>query len=187
MKRTAILCPTGFEAGETLLVTDVLRWGGMEVDLVSLGGRQVTGMFGITALTDREFGDDLADYDMLVIPGGGGADELIACEPLTKLLQAFAADENKLVAGICSGLRVLHHAGILAGRKMTYNPTDDNKELFADSEFVDEIVVQDGNLITSRGPGMSFPFAYELVRALGGDADALRERMQYSRTKESTL
>lgn len=187
MKKAAILCAAGFEAGETLLVTDILRWGGIEADLVTLKEKQVVGMHGITALTDRAFGDDLSDYDMLVIPGGGCAQAFMDYEPLTKLIQTFAADESKLVAGICSGLRVLHHAGILKGRRMTYKPDEANQAFFADSEFVDEVVVQDGNILTSRGPGMSFAFAYELVRALGVDAEALKERMQYARTKRSAL
>lgn len=187
MKRVAMMCATGFEAGETLLVVDVLRWAGIEVDLVSLGEREVTGMHGIITVTDRVFGEDIVEYDMLVIPGGGCANELMGYEPLKKMLKKFGENHQKLVAGICSGLRVLKQAGLLTGKKITYRPTEENQLQFAESIFVDEIVVQDGNLITSRGPGMSFAFAYELVRALGEDAETLKDSMQYTRTKQSRL
>ena len=46
-------------------------------------------------------------------------------------------------------------------------------------------IVVDGNLITSRGPGTTLPFAYRLVEMLGGDADKLRSAMQYNALKES--
>lgn len=187
MKKVAVMCAAGFEAGETLLVADVLRWGGIQADLITLKDEIVVGMHNLAAVTDRSFGDDLTDYDMLVIPGGKCAQEFMDCASLTELIRTFAADETKLVAGICSGLRVLHNAGILKGRRMTYKPIDENRTLFAESEFVDEVVVQDGNIITSRGPGMSFAFAFELVRALGEDAEALKDRMQYTRTKQSAL
>lgn len=179
MKKTAIICAPGFEAGETLLVADVLCWGGLSVDLITLHGREVVGMHGITTIADRSFGDDLADYDLLVVPGGTCAKELMEFTPLGELLCRFAADPDKLVAGICSGVKVLHHAGLLSGKRVTYKPIAEHHELFCESTFVDEPVVRDGNLITSRGPGLSFHFAYALVSALGEDAEALKARMQY--------
>lgn len=180
MKKTAILCTTGFEAGETLLVADVLRWGGLPVDLVALHDRKVVGMHGITTVADRTFADDLTDYDLLVVPGGTCAAELMEFAPLPDLLRSFAANPDKLVAGICSGVKVLHHAGILTGKRVTYKPIPEHHELLCKSTFVDEPVVRDGNLITSRGPGLSFHFAFALVDALGGDADALKARIQYA-------
>ena len=54
-----------------------------------------------------------------------------------------------------------------------------------DNRLTEECVVVDGNLITSRGPATTLPFAYKLVELLGGDAEALKEGMQYNALKES--
>ena len=54
-----------------------------------------------------------------------------------------------------------------------------------DNRLTEECVITDGNLITSRGPGTTLPFAFRLAELLGGDAETLREAMQYNALKES--
>ena len=86
---------------------------------------------------------------------------------------------------------MLAKAGITTGRRLTSYPGEKYEKLFADADYVDdnkatdECVVVDGRLITSRGPGTTLPFAYRLVEVLGGDADKLRQAMQYNALKES--
>lgn len=58
MKKVAVMCAAGFEAGETLLVADVLRWGGIQANLITLKEEVVVGMHNLTAVTDRSFGED---------------------------------------------------------------------------------------------------------------------------------
>ena len=74
----------------------------------------------------------------------------------------------------------LDRAGLLKGKTFTCYPT--TVESIEDrAGRVDEVVVKDGKLITSQGPGTTFAFAYALVEALGADSAPLRESMRYDR------
>ena len=85
-----------------------------------------------------------------------------------------------------AGPMVLKQAGISAGRTLTSYPADKYRDMFADAQYIDDnakmeqMVVTDGNLITSRGPATTFPFAYKLVEVLDGNADALKNGMLYN-------
>ncbi|MBQ6173458.1 MAG: DJ-1/PfpI family protein [Clostridia bacterium] len=196
-KKIAVLLANGFEEGEALFVIDVMRRAGFVCDGVSVDGEGgvVRGSHGIRAFADVELKDaEQSSYDAVVLPGGlPGADTLRDCETVVGWVKAFAADETKKVAAICAAPQVLAKAGVSAGRRLTSYPGEKYQKLFADADYVDdnrlteECVVVDGNLITSRGPGTTLPFAYRLVEELGGDADKLRRAMQYDALKESLL
>ncbi len=65
---------------------------------------------------------------------------------------------------------------------LTSFPSDELKAMFTDSNYIDdELVVQDGNLITSRGAGTTMPFAYKIVDVLGGDSAPVKKGMLYDR------
>ena len=160
-KKIAVLLANGFEEGEALFVIDVMRRAGFVCDGVSVDGEGgvVRGSHGIRAFADVELKDaEQSSYDAVV-----------------------------------AAPQVLAKAGISAGRRLTSYPGEKYQKLFADADYVDdnrqteECVVVDGNLITSRGPGTTLPFAYRLVEELGGDADKLRRAMQYDALKESLL
>lgn len=192
-KKAAVLLANGFEEGEALLVIDVLRRAGFVCDGVSVEDEVVRGSHGIRVFSDLLLENaERESYDLLVLPGGlPGADTLRDSEAVLAWVRAFAADRTKLVAAICAAPQVLAKAGVTAGRRVTSYPGEKYRALFADSDYVDdnrqteEGVVVDGNLITSRGPATTLPFAYRLVELLGGDADALREGMQYKALKQS--
>ena len=192
-KRIAVLLADGFEEGEALFVIDILRRAGFTCDGVSVRNEIVQGAHGIRALADRLLANtDRNSYDMVVLPGGlPGADTLRDNETVIAWVKAFAADPDKYVAAICAAPQVLARAGVTSGRRLTSYPGEKYRALFADAEYVDdnakteECVVVDGNIITSRGPGTTLPFAYRLVELLGGDADKLRQAMQYNALKES--
>lgn len=180
--KIAVLLATGYEEGESLFVVDILRRAGFQAESVSTTGeRLVAGAQGIVSQADRLFDDDIKDYDMIVLPGGQpGANNLNANEKVLELLRHFD-EQHKFIAAICAASMVLHTAGIDKGRRLTSYPADKYRDLFKESTYVDdEIVVVDDNLITSRGPATTLPFAYKLVDVLGGDGDALREKMLYN-------
>jgi len=79
MARVLLPLPEGFEEIEAVTVVDLLRRAGVEVRTASLAGRQVTGSHGIRIEADITLDDaDVADYDMIVLPGGmPGADPLL--------------------------------------------------------------------------------------------------------------
>ena len=192
-KNIAMLLADGFEEGEALLVVDILRRAGFTCDSVSLQGDIATGSHGIRVLADRKIeAVDPESYDMVVLPGGlPGADTLRDSETVINWVKSFDANPDKYVAAICAAPQVLAKAGISAGRRLTSYPGEKYRKLFADADYVDdnreteECVVVDGRLLTSRGPGTTLPFAYKLVEVLGGDADKLRQAMQYNALKES--
>ena len=180
--KIAVLLATGYEEGESLFVVDILRRAGFWAESVSTtGDRLVAGAQGIVSQADRLLDDDIKDYDMIVLPGGQpGANNLNANEKVLDLLRHFDK-QHKFIAAICAAPMVLHTAGIDKGRRLTSYPADKYRDLFKESIYVeDEIVVVDDNLITSRGPATTLPFAYKLVDILGGDGDALREKMLYN-------
>lgn len=192
-RKVAVLLANGFEEGEALFVVDIMRRAGFVCDAVSVEEEIVQGSHGIRTIADRLLQDtDRDSYDMIILPGGlPGADTLRDNETVISWVKEFSMQQDKYVAAICAAPQVLAKAGVSKGRRLTSYPGEKYQKLFADSNYVDdnrlteECVVVDGNLITSRGPGTTLPFAYRLVEILGGDADKLRQAMQYNALKES--
>ena len=182
----------GFEEGETLFVVDIFRRAGIGCDSVSLEDEMVRGGHDIYVRADRIISEDIFDdSDRVVIPGGmPGAANLRDSGLVKDWVRKFVR-EDKYVAAICAGPMVLKAAGVSEGRTLTSYPADKYREMFADSTYVDDnaemeqMVVTDGKLITSRGPATTFPFAYKLVEVLGGNADALKNGMLYSALADS--
>ncbi len=194
-KKVAVLLADGFEEGEGLFVVDIMRRAGFVCDMVSVQQEIVQGSHGIKAVADVLLADaDRDSYDLIVLPGGlPGADTLRDNETVVAWVRDFAASSGKYVAAICAAPQVLAKAGVSGGRRLTSYPGEKYRALFEDADYVDdntqteECVVVDGNLITSRGPGTTLPFAYRIVEILGGDAAKLRKAMQYDALKEAIL
>lgn len=183
MKKTAIFLAPGYEEGETLTVADILRRAGFTCDLVGFTPA-VEGAHQIEIVCDRVLDDVPADgaYDMVILPGGiPGALNLRNSDKLMEILQA-EDKAGKFVAAICAAPIALERAGLLHDRKFTAYVGYDQK--IKDGSFCSDIVVRDGNLITSRGPATAYAFAYALVDALGGDSQAVKDRMVYSHAFE---
>ena len=106
-----------------------------------------------------------------------GAKYLSENEHVIKILQKF--DEGKkLIAAICaSPALVLPKAKISNGRKVTSYPG--MEQHLKDAIYLEEPVVQDGNLITSRGPATALEFSYKILEALGGNSDSIKNGMLY--------
>ena len=191
-KRAAVLLADGFEEGESLFVIDILRRASIGCDSVSIDQEMVRGGHDIYVKADRIISKEIFDdYDMVVIPGGmPGAANLRDCELVIDWVKKFD-EEKKYVAAICAGPMVLKQAGISTGRTLTSYPADKYRDMFADAQYIDDnakmeqMVVTDGNLITSRGPATTFPFAYKLVEVLGGDAETLKNGMLYNALTDS--
>ena len=183
MKKVAVMLANGFEEGEALFTIDILRRAGLECDSVSIGGEYVTSSRKITVKADKILTDDLSGYDMVVLPGGQpGSTNLSKDARVLEIVRKFMADEKKFVAAICAAPMVLKAAGVSAGKTLTSYPGDELKAMFTDANYVDDkFVVQDGNLITSRGPATVMPFAYKLVDVLGGNSAVLKKAMLYDR------
>ncbi|MDO4538618.1 MAG: DJ-1/PfpI family protein [Coriobacteriales bacterium] len=181
MKKVAVMLAPGYEEGEALMVVDIIRRGGFEVDAVGLLGDKVTGGHGVTALADTVFDGSLDQYDMVVLPGGyDGAAAMRDHDGFLEAVRKMDA-EGKWVCAICAAPIALDRAGLLDGRRFTCYPTTAAKIAAPGATWVDEVVLVDGNRVYSQGPGTTFHFAYALVDVLGGNADKLREAMLYNK------
>jgi|SRR5579872_6996144 len=147
-----------------------LREAGHDVTIVGVkAGAEVKGKQGkSTALVDKAFGDVTPEeFDALLIPGGYSPDKLRALpEPVSFVKAFFEAD--KPVLAICHGPQILISADVLEGRRLTAWKTiqGDLRRLKANVEVVDEEVVVDGNLVTSRQPDDIPAFNRESLKVL---------------------
>lgn len=187
MKKAFVLIAEGFEEGESLETIDVLRRCGIECCSVSINLNEVSGCNEIKIITDHTLDSfDPSDYDMVILPGGmPGAENLKNDARVIKIVKEFD-EKKKYVCAICAAPMVLKEAGITKGRILTSYPADKYRNMFEDSNYIDdEIVVVDDNLITSRGPATVFPFAYILAKVLGGDIEQVQKKMLYDKVVES--
>ena len=182
MAKAIIVFAEGFEEIEAVTPADVLRRADVEVELVGLEADEVTGAHGVTFRMDRVLLRS-EEADAVILPGGlPGAEHLAASENLAGILRA-QLNKGKLVAAICaSPAYVLAKHGILDERRATCYPACRDR-LAESTTYVDEPVVQTGNVITSQGPGTALAFALAIARELAGaeKADELARGMLYAR------
>jgi len=182
MARNAIVVfAEGFEEIEAVTPADVLRRAGVDVALVGLDAMQVCGAHGIKFEMDRTLERE-ETADAIILPGGmPGAEGLAASSRLLDVLRAQSS-AGRFIAAICAspGL-VLGAHGFLKGKRATCYPGFES-HFGPGAVYVEQDVVRDGNVITSRGPGTAFAFGLELARVLAGDAVAeeLERRMLYA-------
>lgn len=165
MKKVAVLLADGFEEVEVVTSADFLRRAGIQVVISSIAGEMVTGSNNIVIKADNTIEALPADLDGVILPGGmPGATNLAQSEAVIKLLDKMNAN-NKLIAAICAApALVLGGAGLLEGLRFTCYPGFEKEVTGAD--FCIERVVQDGNIITSRGPGTAAEFSVALIEYL---------------------
>lgn len=170
-KLVYVFLADGFEEVEGLTAVDLLRRAGAEVKMVSITGRkQITGSHGITVGSDLLWEELDVDKektaDMLVLPGGmPGTTYLKEHQGLAALLE----EQNRqggFLAAICAAPSVFAGLGFLAEKRATSYPDCVDPKLCKD--YVEEAVVRDGNVITSRGVGTAIPFALTLIEVLMG-------------------
>ena len=125
---------------------------------------------------------------MIVLLGGlPGATNLRDDERIIELVKYFDKVPEKFIAAICEAPIILEKAGIIKGRRITSYPGDEYTTLLKEANYLEDIVVVDDHLITSRGPATVLAFAYTLVDVLGGNSSLLKQGMLYNMVKESKL
>jgi protease I len=145
-----------------------LKEAGAAVTVVGSAADTYTGKAGtqVTADTGAE-GVDYRDYDGLVVPGGYAPD-LMRRYPAMVALVRDSFQAGKPVAAICHAGWMLASAKILAGRRVTSFFAIKDDLIHAGAQWVDEEVVVDGNLITSRTPDDLPAFMRALIQVMGG-------------------
>ena len=163
---------TGFEETEAVATIDVLRRGGIETIIVSITGECfIEGAHGITVKADKLFEEvDFSEGNMLILPGGmPGASNLNAHKELKNLILKYSS-EGKQLAAICAAPLVYGGLGLLKNKKATCYPGYENS--LTGAIVSEEKVVQDGNIITGKGPGFVFDFGLKIVAVMQGQAKA---------------
>jgi protease I len=149
-----------------------LEAAGFAAPIAGMGAPSYVGKHGYPCPTDGAIGDLGADkLAGIVIPGGWAPDKLRRQQGLLSLVRELN-NKGKLVASICHGPWVLASAGILRGRRLTSTVGIRDDVVNAGGEWVDEAVVTDGNLVTSRVPKDLPLFGEAIVGWLEGDRAA---------------
>lgn len=167
----AIILGTGFEPMEAIAPCDLLRRGGVQVQLAGIGARDITGGHGIRVHTDCLLSElDAANLDMVILPGGlGGVESILACPAALELVQQVYA-AGGYVAAICAAPTILARLHLTDGRRVTCYPG--MEEQMGSAVMANVGAVQDGRILTGRAAGSADEFGLLCLRALKGAAAA---------------
>ncbi|MBD3421685.1 MAG: DJ-1 family protein [Chitinivibrionales bacterium] len=160
-KHAIVILADGCEEVEAVTQTDLLRRAAITVTVLGLSDMTVTGSHNIVMRADALLDSFSGAFDAIILPGGiPGADYLADSQRVLALVKD-AFEQEKLCAAICAAPQVLGKAGILAGKKATCYPGFE--DALTGATLLQESVVRDGNVITSRGVGTAIAFALELI------------------------
>ena len=151
--KVLIIATDGYEDSELLEPRRILEARGADVTLASLEKGEIKGDKEAKVPVDRTIDEvDEADYDLLVLPGGTkNPDKLRMDERVVATIRAFA-DAGKPVGAICHGPWLLIEADVVRGRTATSWPSIRTDLRNAGANVIDQEVVIDGNIVTSRKP-----------------------------------
>jgi len=169
MARVLIPFTEGVEEIELVAVIDLLRRADVEVCTASLDGKPVTGRSNITMQADAALAIVMHEnWDMVILPGGVPNAFLLRDDANVKAVVERLRAERKSIAAICAAPMALAAYGLTEGKRVTSYPScqEEMEKLQPSSVYVDDAVVEDDFLITSRGPGTAIAFALRLIAKL---------------------
>ncbi len=168
-KRACVLLIEGFEETEAVVVVDVLRRAEVQVTVIGVETRRVTGSHGISINVDAALQDVVAVgscFDCVVLPGGmPGAGKLRDSAMVQEFVVAQHA-AGAIASAICAAPIALARFGLLQGKKAACYPGFE--EQLGGALVQGDAVVVDGDVVTSRGVGTALAFALVLVDRLAG-------------------
>lgn len=151
-KKIVILCGPDYEDMELHYPRYRLMEEGAEVVVAGIGPADYKGKKGYPITVDAQITElNANDFDAVVIPGGYAPDHMRRSEDLLRFVREIF-DQGKAVAAICHAPWVTISAGVMKGRRATCVPAIKDDVINAGADYVDQPVVVDGNLITSRRP-----------------------------------
>ncbi|MBI3989193.1 MAG: type 1 glutamine amidotransferase [candidate division NC10 bacterium] len=166
-KKVAILAENLYQEMELWVPYYRLKEEGAEVKVIGTGTAQTyTSKHGYPVTVDASADQvKAADFDAVVIPGGYAPDLMRRSEAMVRLVKE-AFQQGKVVAAICHAGWMLCSSGIVKGKTATCFFSIKDDLINVGARYVDQEVVVDGNLITSRQPGDLPAFCREIVKAL---------------------
>jgi len=175
MAKVLVPLAQGCEELEAVTIIDLLVRAEVDVITASLDDNLViTASRGVQLIAQTSL-DKVLDqpFDLIVLPGGlPGADYLKQDPRIIKLLQQTHA-EGGWVAAICAAPKVLVEAGLLDHKQATSYPGVIDQNPAVGMQYLDQPVVEDGNVVTSKGPGTAMAFTLTLIERLMGSEKRL--------------
>jgi protease I len=166
-KKIALFVEEGFEDSELAEPLAYLREEGAIVVLVGSGRLPAfTGKKGLQITPDAIASElHVSDFDAFVVPGGHAPEKMRLCPPMVTLIEE-ADDRGKIIAAVCHGPQLLISADVLHDRMATCYASIAVDVKNAGAHYVNEAVVRDGNIITSRTPADLPQFNEAIAEAL---------------------
>lgn len=170
-KKVAVLATDGFEQVELTEPVKALKEAGAEVEVIAPKAGEIQGFKhhdkGDTVPVDRELSAAKADdYDAIVLPGGVINPDALRLEPDAIAFIRSFAEADKPIAAICHGPWTLINAEAVEGRRMTSWPSLETDLRNAGADWVDEEVVVDRGLVTSRNPDDLPAFCRKMIEEI---------------------
>ena len=181
-KKVAILATHGFEQVELVKPRQAIEEAGAEILVVSPGGAQIRG-WNFTEWGDKVVVDiplksaNVDNFDALHLPGGVMSPDFLRMDPAAVGFVRSFFDAGKPVAAICHAPWMLIEAGVLRGRSVTSWPSLKTDLRNAGARWVDEEVVRDGNLVTSRKPDDISAYNREMIAMFAEAIFAVPQRL----------
>jgi protease I len=187
-KRVAIVVTDGFEQDELLKPRQALENAGATTEVISPKAGKVRGWkytdWGTEVSVDREVSQaDPNEYDALMLPGGQMNPDNLRLDKTTIQFIASFVQTGKPIAAICHGLLTLIEAGGVRGRRLTSFPSIKTDLRNAGAEWVDEEVVTDQGLVTSRKPDDIPAFNRKMIEEFAEGLHPARQTSSASSTK----
>ncbi|MCL5292777.1 MAG: type 1 glutamine amidotransferase [Actinobacteria bacterium] len=173
-KRIAFILAKDFDDTEFEVPYNRLKEVGADATIVGLrAGDDFCGDHDrVCVTTDKSFDEvSVDDFDGLVIPGGYSPDKLRLDDRAVSFVRDFV-NSGKTVGAICHGPQILITAGVVKGRTLTCWPSIAVDLKNAGANYVDQQVVVDGNLVSSRNPRDAEAFAAKLIQMIGEELAA---------------
>ena len=167
-----IIATDGFEQSELLVPQEKLEDVGAKVEVAAPKSRRKSGKiygwnkddWGKTVSVDKDLEDvNVAEYDALVLPGGQINPDKLRLEPKAIEIVRGFLDSGKVVAAICHAPWLLIEAGAAKGRRVTSYGSIRTDVVNAGGNWLDEAVVTDQGIITSRSPADLEPFVAKII------------------------
>lgn len=183
MTTVLMILADGFEELEFVAPFDILKRGGLQVTTASISeSRDVSSVRKLIIRTDALLSEiKEKTFDLVFFPGGGPGTQNLRASSACAALAKEQISVGRDVAAICAAPLLLGDAGLLKGKRVTCFPSCQAELAPMAGEIVQDRVVTDGLLHTSRGAGSAAEFGFSLLAHFAGSAKAqeVRSQMQF--------